>query len=105
WRRDRPFSRRLRWVYKGAPRRPLASVKQRRGRHSPTRPAAAALSEMISGGNPMAMQSRLSRALIGPKGQDVRAGNLEVRLANSAQEVDAAQALRVRVFYEQMGAK
>ncbi len=31
--------------------------------------------------------------------------NLEVRLASSAAEVDAAQALRYRVFYEEMGAK
>ena len=53
----------------------------------------------------MALQSRLSRALLGPKGEDVYAGNLEVRLANSPQEVDAAQALRYRVFYEEMGAK
>ncbi len=31
--------------------------------------------------------------------------NLEVRLAEKASEVDAAQALRYRVFYEEMGAK
>src|SRR5258708_27639025 len=61
--------------------------------------------ETMSGGNQMALQSRLSRALLGPKGEDVYAGNLEVRLANSPQEVDAAQALRYRVFYEEMGAK
>jgi putative hemolysin len=30
---------------------------------------------------------------------------LEVRLANSAAEIDAAQALRYRVFYEEMGAR
>lgn len=34
----------------------------------------------------------------------VRAGNLEVRLAGSADEIDAAQALRYRVFYEEMAA-
>ena len=30
---------------------------------------------------------------------DLRSGNLEVRLAESSAEVDAAQALRYRVFY------
>jgi L-ornithine Nalpha-acyltransferase len=35
---------------------------------------------------------------------DLRAGNLEVRLAESAAEVDAAQALRYRVFYEELAA-
>jgi len=62
--------------------------------------------ETISGGKSMAMQSRLSRAFIGPRGRDdVRAGNLEVRLAETADEIDAAQALRYRVFYEEMGAR
>src|SRR4051812_19908697 len=38
--------------------------------------------------------------------QDVALRNgLEVRLANSAAEIDAAQALRYRVFYEEMGAR
>jgi L-ornithine Nalpha-acyltransferase len=36
---------------------------------------------------------------------DCRSGSLEVRLAVSAEEIDAAQALRYRVFYEEMGAK
>jgi L-ornithine Nalpha-acyltransferase len=36
---------------------------------------------------------------------DLAAANLEVRLAETAAEVDAAQALRYRVFYEEMGAK
>lgn len=35
----------------------------------------------------------------------VRAGTLEVRLAKSATEIDAAQALRYRVFYEEMSAR
>jgi putative hemolysin len=35
----------------------------------------------------------------------VRAGNLEVRLAETAAELDAAQALRFRVFYDEMGAE
>lgn len=36
--------------------------------------------------------------------RELRAGNLGVRLASTASEVDAAQALRYRVFYEEMGA-
>lgn len=36
--------------------------------------------------------------------EELRAGNLGLRLAESAAEVDAAQALRFRVFYEEMGA-
>jgi putative hemolysin len=35
----------------------------------------------------------------------VRAGDFEVRLAETAAEIDAAQALRYRVFYEEMSAK
>jgi L-ornithine Nalpha-acyltransferase len=34
-----------------------------------------------------------------------RIGSLEVRLARSEQEVDAAQAVRFRVFYEELGAR
>lgn len=36
--------------------------------------------------------------------RELRAGNLGVRMAATAAEVDAAQALRYRVFYEEMGA-
>jgi len=36
---------------------------------------------------------------------DLRSGNLEVRLAETAAEVDAAQALRYQVFYNEMAAK
>jgi len=36
---------------------------------------------------------------------DLRMGNLEVRLADSDVEVDAAQALRYRVFYTEMAAR
>jgi putative hemolysin len=36
---------------------------------------------------------------------DVRYESLQVRLAQSAAEIDAAQALRYRVFYEEMGAQ
>jgi len=35
---------------------------------------------------------------------DVRAGSLEVRLAESAAEIESAQELRYRVFYEEMSA-
>jgi putative hemolysin len=37
--------------------------------------------------------------------KELRAGNLGVRIAATAAEIDAAQALRYRVFYEEMGAK
>jgi len=36
---------------------------------------------------------------------ELRAGNLGVRLAVTADELDAVQALRYRVFYQEMGAK
>lgn len=36
--------------------------------------------------------------------REIRAGNLGVRLASTSAEVDAAQALRYRVFYQEMGA-
>jgi putative hemolysin len=36
---------------------------------------------------------------------ELRAGNLGVRVADSAAEIDAVQALRYRVFYREMGAK
>ncbi|MBL8833493.1 MAG: GNAT family N-acetyltransferase, partial [Rhodospirillales bacterium] len=37
-------------------------------------------------------------------GDALRSGNLEVRLARDAADIDAAQALRYRVFYEELGA-
>jgi len=40
-----------------------------------------------------------------PRIVDVRVGNLEVRLAETPEEVDAALALRFRVFYDEMAAK
>ena len=36
---------------------------------------------------------------------ELRAGNLGVRLATTAEELEAVQALRYRVFYEEMGAQ
>ena len=35
---------------------------------------------------------------------ELRVGNLGVRIAVTAAEIDAVQALRYRVFYEEMGA-
>jgi L-ornithine Nalpha-acyltransferase len=48
--------------------------------------------------------SRVERDHAGPGFAELRAGNLGVRLAASADELDAAQALRYRVFYQEMGA-
>jgi putative hemolysin len=36
---------------------------------------------------------------------ELRAGNLGVRVASTAAEIDAAQALRYRIFFEEMGAQ
>lgn len=48
----------------------------------------------------------MSELIIGPSSQtDLRIANLEVRLARNAAEVDAAQALRYRVFYSEMSAR
>ncbi|MBV9203080.1 MAG: GNAT family N-acetyltransferase [Alphaproteobacteria bacterium] len=40
----------------------------------------------------------------GPGFGELRAGNLGVRIATTAGEIDAVQSLRFRVFYEEMGA-
>ena len=37
--------------------------------------------------------------------QELRAGNLGVRLASGAADIDAVQALRYRIFYQEMGAR
>lgn len=42
---------------------------------------------------------------LGASGWSVRAGDLEVRLSEDAAEVAAAQALRYRIFYEELAAK
>jgi putative hemolysin len=47
----------------------------------------------------------LSAAAALPGFPELRAGHLGVRLAGSAAEIDAAQALRYRIFYEEMGAQ
>jgi putative hemolysin len=51
----------------------------------------------------MTGQPRYSRRVEPPR-ESAGSGNLEVRLARSAAEIDAAQALRYRVFFEEMGA-
>lgn len=40
-----------------------------------------------------------------PRIVDIRSGPLQVRLAESAADIDAAQALRFRIFYETLGAQ
>jgi L-ornithine Nalpha-acyltransferase len=40
-----------------------------------------------------------------PRIVDIRSGPLQVRLAETAADVDAAQALRYRIFYERLGAR
>jgi putative hemolysin len=44
-------------------------------------------------------------APVGEDFEEIRAGNLGLRLAESAAEIEAAQLLRYRVFYEEMGAR
>ncbi len=54
------------------------------------------------------LNSRLPPFVIGniaPGFAELRSNNLGVRLASSADEVDAVQALRYRVFYGEMGAR
>ena len=53
---------------------------------------------------PPALPSALSLASGDAPFAEVRAGNLGVRVAVSAAEIDAVQALRFRVFYQEMGA-
>jgi L-ornithine Nalpha-acyltransferase len=42
---------------------------------------------------------------VSPPFAEIRTGNLGVRLAETLGEIDAAQALRYRVFYDEMGAR
>ncbi|HXP30842.1 MAG TPA: GNAT family N-acyltransferase [Stellaceae bacterium] len=50
------------------------------------------------------MHSEVLRSKVAEATVDVRSGSLQVRLAEGGAEIDAAQALRYRVFYEEMGA-
>lgn len=59
----------------------------------------------VSRDKPMTAEKPLQRGtMIGPGFGELRAGNLGVRLAVNQAEIDAVQALRYRVFYEEMGA-
>ena len=51
------------------------------------------------------MSAHLPQDLPIPAFAELRAGNLGVRLATTDAEINAAQALRYQVFYEEMGAK
>ena len=56
----------------------------------------------VRGAHPRTAAGRLAPA---ERPVDIAAGNLSVRLAETIGEVDAAQALRYRIFYEEMGAR
>ena len=51
------------------------------------------------------LHSEAPRPIVADSAVDVRSGSLQVRLAECLADVDAAQALRYRVFYEEMGAQ
>jgi len=53
----------------------------------------------------MALHPRRSRRLNEPPRKSGDSGHLEMRLAATPDEIDAAQALRYRVFFEEMGAR
>ena len=53
----------------------------------------------------MVLQQRRSRRLNAPQRKSGDDDHLEVRLAATPGEIDAAQALRYRVFFEEMGAR
>lgn len=67
---------------------------------------------MLRGGNSPILRGKENRAMIpntivGASAlfPELRAGNLGVRLASTSEELDAVQALRFRIFYEELGAK
>src|SRR6185312_54938 len=82
------------------------------GRHDTTRPSRLGgwtlieIRDALTKGAFMILQPRFFGDA---RGEDrptaIRSGDLEVRLAVTAEEIDAAQALRYRVFYEEMGAR
>jgi putative hemolysin len=53
----------------------------------------------------MALHPRRSRRLNEPQRKSGDSGHLEMRLAATPDDIDAAQALRYRVFFEEMGAR
>jgi L-ornithine Nalpha-acyltransferase len=74
---------------------------------SEPRTAAAGVDGVIDAGT--AVSSIPPIELLGRRGTgrivDIRSGRLQVRLAESSADIDAAQALRFRVFYEGLGAR
>ncbi len=55
--------------------------------------------------SPMTMAARVAARGVPQMEGDLRLGHLEVRLAVDEAEIEAAQALRYRVFYEEMAAR
>lgn len=55
--------------------------------------------------SPMTMVPRIAARGVPQMEGDLRLGHLEVRLAVNEAEVEAAQALRYRVFYQEMAAR
>jgi putative hemolysin len=51
------------------------------------------------------LHSEAVRPIVAESAVDVRSGSLQVRLAETLADIDAAQALRYRIFYEEMGAR
>jgi len=56
---------------------------------------------------PMASSLSMTKTGVSPERRivDIRCGLLQVRLAETAADIDAAQALRYRIFYERLGAQ
>jgi L-ornithine Nalpha-acyltransferase len=52
-----------------------------------------------------ALPAEAATAHLGGRIVDIRSGPLQVRLAETAADIDAAQALRYRIFYERLGAR
>ena len=52
-----------------------------------------------------ALPAEVATARLGGRIVDIRSGPLQVRLAETAADIDAAQALRYRIFYERLGAR
>jgi putative hemolysin len=52
-----------------------------------------------------ALPAEAATAHLGGRIVDIRSGPLQVRLAETAADIDAAQALRYRIFYERLGAQ
>src|SRR5260370_26805133 len=52
-----------------------------------------------------AWAAETATAHLGGRIVDIRSGPLQVRLAETAADIDAAQALRYRIFYERLGAQ